>query len=192
MRPIAHFITVTKHRWLVRKYCFRLGLYWQGLVHDLSKYSSEEFWQGARYYQGTASPNFTERRQNGLGYSRAWLHHKGRNKHHFDYWQDYCLQEDGSLQYQACRMPMKYLAEMFCDRLAANKNYHGKNYTDDEPYAFFMKTKDQLPMHPESGAEMEKMLLVLKDQGEGPAFAYVKKRLREEKNKAPLSGGRFS
>ena len=181
MRPLAHFLTVTRHRRLVRKYCFRLGLYRQGLVHDLSKYGPAEFWIGARYYQGDASPNFNERRGNGLGYSEAWLHHKGRNRHHFDYWLDYCLQPDGSFVFQSCRMPLRYVAEMFCDRLAANKTYHGANYTDAAPYEYFLRTRDQLPMHPDSAAEIEKMLLTLRDEGEDAAFDYIKKRLDEEK-----------
>ena len=81
-----HFSTITRHRNLVRKHCFQIGLYWQGLTHDLSKYSPEEFWTGVRYYQGNRSPNAAERET--VGYSRAWLHHKGRNKHHYEYWID--------------------------------------------------------------------------------------------------------
>lgn len=181
MRPFAHFITVTRHRWLVRKYCFRLGLYRQGLTHDLSKYSPQEFWQGAKYFQGNASPNFTERRENGRGYSVAWLHHKGRNKHHVDYWLDYRLMPDGSFVFGSCKMPIEYVAEMFCDRLAANRNYMKEGYTDAAPYEFYMKTRDELPIHPETRDEIEKMLIVLKDEGEDAAFDYVKKRLKEER-----------
>ena len=81
-----HFCTITKHRNLVRKHCFKIGLYRQGLTHDLSKYSPEEFWTGVRFYQGNRSPNAAEREV--LGFSKAWLHHKGRNKHHFEYWID--------------------------------------------------------------------------------------------------------
>ena len=77
-----HYCTITKHRRLVRRHCFKIGLYWQGLTHDLSKYSPEEFWTGVRYYQGDRSPNAAERED--VGYSRAWLHHKGRNKHHYE------------------------------------------------------------------------------------------------------------
>ena len=81
-----HFKTITKHRMLVCRHCFQIGLYRQGLTHDLSKYSPEEFFTGVRYYQGTRSPNAAERED--LGYSKAWLHHKGRNKHHYEYWID--------------------------------------------------------------------------------------------------------
>ena len=86
MKAVKHFKTITKHRFLVMKYCFKAGLYWQGLTHDLSKYSPAEFRVGARYFQGDRSPNDIERREK--GYSAAWLHHKGRNKHHLEYWID--------------------------------------------------------------------------------------------------------
>ena len=71
----AHLRTVHRHRALVRKYCFRLGLYWQGLTHDLSKYSPVEFFAGVKYFQGDHSPNDAQRKEH--GYSASWLHHKG-------------------------------------------------------------------------------------------------------------------
>ena len=82
-----HLKTITKHKLLVMKYCFRLGLYKQGMTHDLSKYMPTELLTGARYYQGTRSPNAGEREAK--GYSLAWMHHKGRNRHHYEFWTDY-------------------------------------------------------------------------------------------------------
>ena len=104
MRAWEHFKTITHHRHLVRQYCFRLGLYYQGLTHDLSKYSPSEFWRGVKYYQGYRSPNDAERRENGV--SLAWLHHKGRNRHHFEYWIDYCIGSDGRVYMGGCKMPL--------------------------------------------------------------------------------------
>ena len=158
MHPIAHFRTISEHRHLVCRYCLRLGLIRQGLTHDLSKYSPEEFWRGARYYQGYRSPNDAERAETGM--SRAWLHHKGRNKHHFEYWID---------------------CEMFCDRIAASRVYLKEKYTDASPYDYLMKGLPDLMMHPDTLAELEKMLLVLKDEGEDAAFRYVRRRLKESK-----------
>lgn len=83
----GHFDTITHHKLLVMKYCFACGLYRQGLAHDLSKYSPTEFIPGCIYYQGDHSPNEAERQAK--GYTAAWLHHKGRNKHHLEYWIDY-------------------------------------------------------------------------------------------------------
>lgn len=118
-----HLRTVGRHRRLVRHYCLRLGLVWQGLTHDLSKYSPTEFWRSAKYYQGYRSPNDQERLENGV--SLSWLHHKGRNRHHFEYWIDYCLRPDGSVYMGGCKMPKRYVAEMFCDRIAACRVYQG-------------------------------------------------------------------
>ena len=70
-----HFKTITRHRWIVRRLCFKVGLYWQGLTHDLSKYSPTEFRVGAKYCTGTRSPNAVEREL--FGYSEAWMHHRG-------------------------------------------------------------------------------------------------------------------
>ena len=110
---------------LVMKNCFRCGLYWQGLTHDLSKLAPVEFWAGAKYWQGTCSPNNAQRQAE--GYSAAWLHHKGRNKHHLEYWIDYA--PDGDHAMAGMRMPARYVAEMVCDRIAASKNYKGDKYT---------------------------------------------------------------
>ena len=88
-----HLKTVQRHRRLVRQYCFRLGLYWQGLTHDLSKFSPVEFWAGVKYFQGDRSPNDAQRRDK--GYSASWMHHKGRNRHHFEYWIDYGVSGEG-------------------------------------------------------------------------------------------------
>lgn len=159
------------------KYCFKLGMYKQGLLHDLSKYGPTEFLVGAKYYQGTRSPNNAEREDK--GYTSAWLHHKGRNKHHFEYWIDYVINEDGSVSFGGNRMPKKYVAEMFCDRIAASKIYLGDKYTDAAAYDYLMRAKKWTMMHPETAAEIEKMLKILKDEGEDAAFEYVRKWLKE-------------
>ncbi len=188
MHPIKHFKTITRHRHLVCRYCFRLGLWRQGLTHDLSKYSLTEFLPGARYWQGTRSPNDVERRQTGV--SLAWLHHKGRNRHHFEYWIDYVIREDGMIEYGGNKMPIRYVAEMFCDRIAASRVYLGDAYTDAAAWTYYVNSKDRILIHPETGAEIEEMLRVLKDDGEAAAFAYVRRRLREEKKRGRRENSR--
>ena len=181
MDPVSHFKTIHEHRKLVREYCFKIGLYRQGLMHDLSKYSPVEFWRGAKYYQGTRSPNNREREVKGV--SLAWLHHKGRNKHHFEYWIDYTLNEDGSVGFGGNRMPKRYIAEMFCDRVAACRVYMGDKYTDAAAYDYYMKgtaTRIGPMIHPETAAELEKMLKILKDEGEAAAVKYIRKWLKEK------------
>ncbi len=168
MHILAHWKTVHRHRALVRKYCFRLGLYWQGLTHDLSKYAPIEFWAGAKYYQGNRSPNDQQRSEEGC--SASWMHHKGRNRHHFEFWTDY-----GPGGIVAVEMPKKYVAEMFCDRLAASKVYRGKDFSPADPYRFFQYGQTRfLLMHPNTSALLEQMLLKLRDEGEDAAFDYIR------------------
>ena len=156
--------------------CFKAGLYRQGLLHDLSKYGFTEFWAGARYYQGNRSPQAREREV--LGYSAAWLHHKGRNKHHFEYWTDFA---DGKRVY--VKMPPKYLAEMVCDRIAACKIYLKDNYTRSSPLEYFNAKTDKTGMHPETLEKLEYFLTVLNDSGEKEMFKQLKSYVKENKNK---------
>lgn len=176
MRIIAHGITITRHKFLVGKYCFRCGLYWQGLTHDLSKYSFCEFWRGAKYYQGTRSPNVREREL--LGYSAAWLHHKGRNRHHYEYWIDL---DKNTGRYAPLEMPLRYVIEMFCDRMAACKVYLGKDYTDSSALDYFMRERSLVNMHPRTSELLEKMLTCLADNGEDAAFDFCRNMLKNKK-----------
>ena len=177
MRAIEHFKTITHHRHLVRQYCFRLGLYYQGLAHDLSKYSPSEFWRGVKYYQGYRSPNDAERRENGV--SLAWLHHKGRNRHHFEYWTDY---SPITKRMSPVKMPLRYVVEMFCDRVGACKTYKGKAYTSSDPYDYFMRGNAKNVMHPETAALLEKLLVMLRDDGEKKVFRYIRKELMKKRD----------
>ena len=167
--PVKHFITITKHRHAVIKHCKKAGILWQGLRHDLSKYSPTEFIPGAKYYSGTKSPNEGERRDK--GYSLAWMHHKGRNRHHFEYWMDYNMEKR---RYEPVEMPVRFVAEMFCDRVAASKIYQGENYTDSHPYEYFINGHDKPYMHPETADMLEFLLKMLAEKGEDETFEYIK------------------
>ncbi|WP_367924134.1 DUF5662 family protein [uncultured Ruthenibacterium sp.] len=173
MHPWAHFRTICHHKRLVLHHCFQVGLYWQGLTHDLSKFSPVEFWPGAKYYQGTRSPNEAEREDK--GYSAAWLHHKGRNRHHLEYWIDY--QPKGDHAMDGTRMPEKYVVEMLCDRMAASKTYLRDAYTDRAPYDYYMHSRSHYLLHPDTQVLLEKLLTMLKDEGEEKTFAYIRKNV---------------
>ncbi len=166
---IKHFRTITRHRHKVIYHCMKCGIFWQGLRHDLSKYSPTEFLPGARFYLGDRSPTEAERRE--YGYSMAWIHHKGRNKHHFEYWTDYNNQTH---RMEAVEMPLRYVKEMFCDRVAAGKIYQGDNYTDHNPIDYFEKGNAKNLMHPKTAALLESWLRMLLDEGEEKTFAYIK------------------
>ena len=181
MKWLEHLKTINHHKMLVMELCFKAGLYRQGLMHDLSKYQPVEFMVGARYYQGNRSPNAAEREA--VGYSEAWLHHKGRNKHHLEYWIDYSLEEGH--QMTGMRMPVKYVVEMFCDRVAACKNYRGEAYTDRDAYDYYEKSKDHYLIHPQTAKLLELLLKMLRDNGEEKTMLFIKYRiLRKQKGRA--------
>ena len=175
-RFFGHLHTVTRHRHIVIKNCARAGILWQGLKHDLSKYSPTEFVPGVKYYTGDRSPNEGERKD--LGYSRAWIHHKGRNKHHFEYWQDISTQTH---KYEYMSMPYRYVAEMFCDRVAASKIYRGKEYVDSDPLNYFVGRHAKSIMNPETARDLEELLSMLAEKGEKQTFKYLKQEIKRRK-----------
>lgn len=178
MKWMEHLRTINQHRRYVRELCFRAGLYRQGLMHDLSKYTPVEFLVGAKYYQGTRSPNSAEREAK--GYTSAWLHHKGRNKHHLEYWIDYGLNEGETMV--GMKMPVKYVVEMFCDRVAASKTYRGEKYTNADPYDYYLKSRSHYIIHPETAALLEKLLRMLRDKGEHLTLYYIRTRVLKQKD----------
>ena len=167
--PIKHFLTITKHRHVVIYHCFKAGILWQGLRHDLSKYSPTEFREGAKFFLGDRSPTEAGRRE--YGYSKAWMHHKGRNRHHFEYWTDYSLK---TRKMEPVKMPLKYVKEMFCDRVAAGKIYNGKNYTDNNPLDYFLRGNAKNVMHPDTARLLESWLRMIQTEGEKKTFRHIK------------------
>ena len=165
-----HFKTITQHKCVVMKECFAVGLYKQGLLHDLSKYTPEEFLTGIRYYQGTRSPNAAEKEA--LGYSRAWLHHKGRNKHHYEYWID--LDVDKSQGLKGMKMPVNYVVEIFLDRVAASKTYNKGHYQDRDSLDYYKKSRQFMTIHPDSRKLLERLLVMLSRYGEKKTMWYIK------------------
>jgi hypothetical protein len=172
MKVWQHFKTITVHRLVVCGGCFRMGLYWQGLTHDLSKYSPVEFWNGARYYQGVRSPNAAERELK--GYSEAWIHHKGRNRHHYEYWTD-MSKETG--RYESVPVPRRYLAEMVADRVAACKVYEGKNYTPGSALAYLERSREKNLINRQTLQELSYLLTMLRDKGEKQTYRYIRREL---------------
>lgn len=167
MHPFKHFITITKHRHKVIKYCFKMGIGFQGLFHDLSKYGFVEFWRSAKYYTGNCSPNELERKTK--GYSLAWMHHKGRNKHHFEYWVDLV---DGD--YKPVVMPIKYLKESLCDRIAASRIYLKDKYNNSSALNYFESQKTFWKMHFNTASVLKCWLEWVSQYGEKDAIKKIK------------------
>ena len=176
----GHFCTITHHKMLVMKTCFKVGLYKQGLLHDLSKYTPIEFIPGIIYYQGDRSPINREKELKNC--SRGWLHHKGRNLHHFEYWIDYSMPGSEGPLLIGMKMPLRYVVEMFMDRIAACKVYQKERYTDASPWLYHQKSKRvQAVMHPESLALLNHLLQMLAEEGEKKTFAYAKQLVQKDR-----------
>lgn len=172
----GHLKTINHHRHLVVKGCFKVGLYKQGLLHDLSKYMPVELQAGVKFYSGDKSPNNKEREV--YGYSLAWLHHKGRNKHHLEYWIDYGVDGGGM---RGMKMPVKYVVEMYVDRVAACKNYQKDKYTDRSALEYYERGVKKYLIHPETQALLEDMLKYLAEHGEEAANEYIRKEILKNK-----------
>lgn len=166
---LGHLFTVMKHRRKVIYHCAKVGILHRGLLHDLSKYSPTEFLEGVKYFSGTRSPNESERTQK--GYSEAWMHHKGRNRHHFEYWTDY---NPETKLISPVKMPIVYVKEMFCDRVAASKVYQGKNYVSSQPAEYFLRAKERRRINQETSDLLESWLIMLKEKGEEETFKHIK------------------
>lgn len=175
MKLFKHLNTVRKHRKEVRKLCFKCGIYKQGLLHDLSKYSLVELIPSAKYWTGKKSPIDVEIAEK--GYSEAWLHHKGRNKHHYEYWLD-PVHNNGAM----IEIPTKYLAEMFCDRVAATKVYQGADYKQDAPLAYLKsRTHERNLMHEDTYGMLFQLMDLLARWGEDETCKHIRSLIDHEK-----------
>ena len=170
---IKHFKLITHHKWVVFKLCCKVGEPWRGLMHDLSKYSITEFKASIKYYTGTHSPITGEKQEK--GYSEAWLHHKGRNKHHSEYWIDYAAPDVTPI------MPYKYAAEMICDKLAAGIIYQGKNWTKEYELSYWEKEKDKIQINPKMKNFVTEVMTQVAEQGIDKTL--TKQNIREIYNK---------
>lgn len=173
-RLFSHLKTVNEHRYEVMKNCFKCGLYKQGLKHDLSKYSYSEFHESVKYFQGDRSPYMYEKEM--FGYAPGWMHHKGRNKHHWEYWYD---MKDG--KWQPLEMPFNYLVEMVCDRVAACKIYQKDKYTKESALNYYLTRNDKNYMHPNTRDSLESILKDISIRGEEAVFLDLKKKIKEWK-----------
>lgn len=165
----GHFTTITTHKLEVQRLCFKCGLMKQGLLHDLSKYTPSEFSAGVRFYQGYRSP--IDREKEVKGYSFGWLHHKGRNPHHWEFWTDRDRTTPTLIVYP---MPFNYVLESVCDKIAASKIYGKEKYHDGYAYDFFLKGLDRKTMHEKTARQIGELLCYLKDNGEEKALAYYR------------------
>lgn len=153
-----HLKTIIKHKYYVGKYCFMCGLYWQGITHDLSKFSPTEFWESVKYCTGKRSPIDKCKEVN--GYSNAWFHHKGRNKHHWEYWVDNF--ESGMT---FAKIPFKYALELICDYLGAGKAYNEKGFTIKDEYQWWIQQRNIKLFHPDTKLLIDIIMIDMLNNG---------------------------
>lgn len=166
-----HFFKICKHKYYVCKYCFKAGLYWRGLIHDLSKFSPTEFFESVKYYNGNRSPIELCKEKN--GYSKAWLHHKGRNDHHYEYWQDNFDYGTNHIE-----MPYKAFAEMICDWFGAGKAYNGNNFSplNEAQWWWYNKRPKTLAINSRTLNKIDRVMLELENSN---SFNYICKNLKK-------------
>ena len=165
-----HFKTVCKHKRAVYKQCKACGIWWQGVIHDLSKFSPTELITSGKYFQGYRSPIDAEKEE--FGYSTVWLHHKGRNKHHWEYWTDFA--PDGTII--PAKIPAKYVIEMFCDWIGAGQVYIGKSWTEEDLIKHFNKMRPGRHFHPETEKLVLHLLNIIKYCGLSTFHTFCKLR----------------
>lgn len=152
MTALKHLKKILTHKKYVFFFARKLGIGWQGFWHDMSKFSPVEFLESVKYYQGTSSP--IDAAKADMGYSMAWLHHKGRNKHHYEHWQDN-FDKGG----EPLKMPDKYVKEMICDYLAAGRAYKGKDFDFHSEWLWWQnKNKNNIAMHPSNWCVVNSVL----------------------------------
>lgn len=158
VKTFKHLNKILTHKRWVAHYCFMCGRYWQGITHDLSKFSPTEFWESVKYYQGTRSP--IEACKEDKGYSMAWFHHRGRNKHHYEYWMD-----DFEKGFIPKKMPFKYVLEMICDHLAAGRAYVGNKFTMEAEWEWWQKKRPIVKMHKDTFGAIDQLMNDMKANG---------------------------
>jgi len=156
-KVFRHTALVLRHKWAVLRNCTKCGLFFRGLIHDLSKFTPTEFFESVKYYQGNRSPIGVCRRERGVSY--AWLHHKGRNKHHIEYWLD------GDCPVTPM-MPYKYAVECVCDKLAATRVYAGGSYEPELPLKHWNKYGCKVDGNPKTMRFIEQAFVDVRDHGE--------------------------
>ena len=173
INAIKHTKLVLKHKWLVFKFCCKIGMPIRGLMHDMSKFSPVEFFESIKYYDGKVTP--IEFCKKDKGYSLSWLHHKGRNKHHDSYWVDLSAPQAAPV------IPYKYVIEMLCDKLSASITYNGKDWTNSSEYDYWQIEKTRLILNPKVENFLSAVITEIKDNGIDKVL--TKKHLKEQYKK---------
>lgn len=171
---IGHFKTIVGHKWRVFRACCIAGIPVNGIFHDMSKLSPVEFFESAKYFTGTSSPINGAKKDK--GYSDSWFHHRGRNKHHWEFWVDE-LSKGGI----PVLMPYKYAVEYLCDLIGAGQSYEKDTWNFSRPYEWFQgyKKRENPKLHPIMIDFVDTIFLQMKEFGYEALKSYNTKAVYE-------------
>jgi len=150
-----------RHKYFVAKECFKNRLYWQGIIHDLSKFRRDEFVPYMNYFYDHKDEINRGRDESGYykptdtgdkAFDFAWLLHQKRNKHHWQWW---ILPEDNG-GVKVLEMPYKYMLEMLCDWKGAGMA-QGNKYAGGVE-AWYWRNRDKMQLHPNTRAYIEQII----------------------------------
>ena len=103
------------------------------------------------------------------------VEHYGLTYDEDEYWIDYPTNKEAGLV--GMEMPVKYVVEMFCDRLAASRNYNKDKYTDGDSLEYYLRGRGHYVIHPKTDELLYSLLKMLADKGEDYTFAYIKENV---------------
>lgn len=153
---------VLLHKWRVLRAGLPLGVpLWQLLVHDMSKFSSEEWGPYARWFYtrapdgrtwyevykeardlhpGCMSEPWQTARNLKADFDGAWVHHQRYNDHHWESW-------------KRQPMPDRYAREMVADWTAAGMD---KGFLD--VHEWYVLNRTRILLHPDTRVLVERLL----------------------------------
>jgi hypothetical protein len=142
---------IIRHKWFVFIECWRMGVPFRGLMHDISKFRPSEFVPYMKKFWGPECKSINDlhgddlRKALGNGYYKekvkedfdyAWLHHQRRNRHHWQYW---VMKKDvGPLE--PLDIPEDVIREMIADWAGAGRAIKGYIEIVD----WYEKNKDKI------------------------------------------------
>lgn len=170
MKHFRYLRYVIIHKWFVLLACWRRGLWWQGIIHDWSKFLPSEWFAYADFFYGfKPTDNDRSRAIAVLGYDPypshqtiadrrfafdvAWLKHQHRSPHH---WQHWVLREDSGATL-TLEMPKRYAMEMICDWEGAGRAITGRS---GETASWYQKNRSKILLQSNTRALVERELKV--------------------------------
>lgn len=154
MKYVKYFSYLFRHKWFVFLACCKYGLYWQGIIHDWSKFLPDEFIPYMEHFYGKYKREWRDKtgyynpvNTGDVEFDYAWLRHQNRNPHHWQYW---VLSEDGGATFPL-KIPDKYLKEMLCDWTGAGRAQKSTGVLD-----WYTKNRNKMVIHVDSRAWIER------------------------------------